>query len=151
MLKKIFRYGIFQMIPGESSCQGRSEYVWQRSQRVLKAKLKVAEVDPRFEKKDHLRKIDKGFGIVIGQSLDIHWIVIGQPLDSHWVVIILSSDSHRTVIGQSSNSRRFTMETTNKPFLIKYQKKYTKAISHQTRPTNKRSISLCKIGKGSQS
>ena len=33
---------------------------------MLKAKLKVAEVDPRFEKKDHLRKIDQGFGIVIG-------------------------------------------------------------------------------------
>ena len=30
LLKKIYRYGIFWMVPGEFSCPDGSEYVWQR-------------------------------------------------------------------------------------------------------------------------
>ena len=37
------------MVPGESSCLGGSEYVWQRGVGVFKAELRAAEVDPLFE------------------------------------------------------------------------------------------------------
>ena len=33
LLNFVYRYGIFQMPPGESSCPGGSEYVWQRGGR----------------------------------------------------------------------------------------------------------------------
>ena len=34
LLNFVYRYGIFQMPPGESSCPGSSEYVWQRGPKI---------------------------------------------------------------------------------------------------------------------
>ena len=39
------------MPPGESSCQGGSEYVWQGGVEVFKAELRAAEVYPILRKK----------------------------------------------------------------------------------------------------
>ena len=49
-------YGIFYLVPGESSCLEGSEYVWQRGWGVFKADLELAEVDFYF----------KGWKIIFG-------------------------------------------------------------------------------------
>ena len=56
-------------MPGESSCPGGSEYVWQRRVGVLKAELRPAEVDPRFKIWPWpivLSKIKDNFGPIAG-------------------------------------------------------------------------------------
>ena len=46
LLKFLHMYGIYWVVPGDSSGLEGSEYVWQRGCRVSKAHLWPAEVDP---------------------------------------------------------------------------------------------------------
>ena len=50
LLTFLYRYGIFQMPPGESSCPAGSEYVWQGGYTVFQAELRAAKVYPIFKK-----------------------------------------------------------------------------------------------------
>ena len=51
LLNFFYRYGIFWMVPCESSCPDGSEYVCQRGVGVFKVELRAADVDPHFKKK----------------------------------------------------------------------------------------------------
>ena len=46
-----YRYGIFWMLPGESSCPDGSEYVWQRGVESLQGQVTAAQSWPLFRPK----------------------------------------------------------------------------------------------------
>ena len=68
LLKLFYMYGIFWMIPGESSCPGGSEYVWQRGVDSLEGRVTAARSWPLFrEKKNQLRRCNEK---LLGHNFD---------------------------------------------------------------------------------
>ena len=62
--QSFYRYGIFWMIPGESSCPDGSEHVWQRGVESLQGQVTAARSGPLFraKKKNLKRCLPKPFG-----------------------------------------------------------------------------------------
>ena len=48
LLNFLNRYGIFKMLPGESSCLDGSEYVWQRGVESLQGRDTAAQVRKKY-------------------------------------------------------------------------------------------------------
>ena len=48
----LYRYGIFWMVPGESSCPGGSEYEWQRGIQAVLGRVTAGRNLPYFQKRN---------------------------------------------------------------------------------------------------